>query len=153
MCPPDYFKVEYVINPWMDGNESHMNLDRARAQWEILRWSISQVADVVTIEPKPGLPDMVFTANAGVVYGNRAIAMNIRGEMNGNDSLGADSDEMGSRISFSYIDQFADGKVGLAVGYARLDAPLATQGFGTYEPWGEVTRAVTIGMPTYLPER
>ncbi|MGB5163671.1 MAG: TonB-dependent receptor [Woeseiaceae bacterium] len=73
-------------------------------------------------------------------YGNRAIAMNIRGEMNGNDSLGADSDEMGSRISFSYIDQFADGKVGLAVGYARLDAPLATQGFGTYEPWGAVNK-------------
>ncbi len=74
MCPPDHFRVDYVINPWMDGNEGHMNLDRARAQWEILRWSISQVADVVTIEPEPGLPDMVFTANAGVVYGNRAIA-------------------------------------------------------------------------------
>ena len=73
-------------------------------------------------------------------YGNRAIAMNIRGELNGNDNLGADSDEMGSRISVSYIDQFADGKVGLAIGYARLDSPLATQGFGTYEPWGEVNK-------------
>lgn len=29
----------------------------------------------------------------------------------------------GSRISVSYIDQFADGKIGLAIGYARLDAP------------------------------
>jgi iron complex outermembrane receptor protein len=70
-------------------------------------------------------------------YGNRAFAANIRGEMNSNDGLGAGSDEMGSRISFSYIDQYNDGKVGLAFGYARLDAPLATQGFGTYEPWGE----------------
>ena len=73
-------------------------------------------------------------------YGNRAFAVNIRGEMNGNDDLGAGSDEMGSRISFSYIDQFADGTVGLAIGYARLDAPLATQGFGTYEPWGAVNK-------------
>jgi TonB-dependent receptor len=76
-------------------------------------------------------------------YGRRAFAANIRGEMNGNDDLGAGSDEMGSRISFSYIDQFNDGKVGLAVGFARLDAPLATQGFGTYEPWG----AVNLGNP------
>ena len=74
-------------------------------------------------------------------YGNRAFAVNIRGEMNGNDDLGAGSDEMGSRISFSYIDQFNDGKVGLAIGYARLDAPLATQGFGTYEPWGAVNKS------------
>ncbi len=71
-------------------------------------------------------------------YGNRAFAVNIRGEMNSNDDLGAGSDEMGSRISLSYIDQFADGTVGLALGFARLDAPLATQGFGTYEPWHAV---------------
>ena len=76
-------------------------------------------------------------------YGNRAVALNVRGEMNGNDNLGAGADEMGSRVSISYIDQFADGKVGLAVGFARLDAPLATQGFGTYEPWG----AVNLGNP------
>ncbi|MBT8108083.1 MAG: TonB-dependent receptor [Gammaproteobacteria bacterium] len=76
-------------------------------------------------------------------YGNRAVAINVRGEMNGNDNLGADSDEMGSRISFSYIDQFADGTIGLALGYARLDSPLATQGFGTYDPWG----AVNLGNP------
>jgi TonB-dependent receptor len=74
-------------------------------------------------------------------YRNRTMAFNVRGEMNGNDSLGADSDEMGSRISFSYIDQFKDGTVGLAFGYARLDAPLATQGFGTYEPWGAVNKS------------
>ena len=74
MCPPDYYEVGYAINPWMDGNAGRMDRERARAQWEILRWSISQVAEVVTMDPEPGLPDMVFTANAGVVYGNRAIA-------------------------------------------------------------------------------
>ena len=74
-------------------------------------------------------------------YGNTAFAANIRGEMNSHDDLGADSDEWGSRISVSYIDQFMDGTVGLAVGYARLDAPLATRGFGTYAPWGAVNKS------------
>ncbi|MCX7052909.1 MAG: TonB-dependent receptor [Proteobacteria bacterium] len=68
-------------------------------------------------------------------YGKQAIALNIRGEMNSNDNLGADSDDTGYRASFSYIDQFMDGKLGFAFGYAHLDSPLATRGFGTYEPW------------------
>ena len=68
-------------------------------------------------------------------YGKQAIALNIRGEMNSNDDLGADSDDTGYRASFSYIDQFMDGKLGFAFGYAHLDSPLATRGFGTYEPW------------------
>jgi iron complex outermembrane recepter protein len=68
-------------------------------------------------------------------YGKQAIVLNLRGEMNSNDDLGADSDEKGYRASFSYIDQFMDGKLGFAFGYAHLDSPLATRGYGTYEPW------------------
>jgi TonB-dependent receptor len=68
-------------------------------------------------------------------YGKRAIVFNIRGERNSNNDLGANSTDKGYRASFSYIDQFADGKFGLTFGYARLDQPLATQGVGMYEPW------------------
>ena len=32
MCRPDYFTVDYVINPWMAGNEDSLNLDRAKQQ-------------------------------------------------------------------------------------------------------------------------
>ena len=74
MCPPDYFTVDYVINPWMAGNEETLSLDRAKAQWNTLRDTVGEFAQVVTIDPDPDLPDMVFTANAGVVYGNKAIA-------------------------------------------------------------------------------
>jgi N-dimethylarginine dimethylaminohydrolase len=74
MCPPEHFRVDYVINPWMDGNEGSMNRERAYKQWATLKWAISEVADVVTIDPIEGLPDMVFTANAGFVYGNKAMA-------------------------------------------------------------------------------
>jgi iron complex outermembrane recepter protein len=69
-------------------------------------------------------------------YGQRAIVMNIRGEQNSNDDLGADSDTDGWRASASYIDQYMDGRLGIAVGYAHLDTPMATRGFGTYEPFG-----------------
>jgi N-dimethylarginine dimethylaminohydrolase len=74
MCPPDYFTVEYVINPWMAGHEDSLSIDRAKEQWQRLRDQVSEFAEIVTIDPDPDLPDMVFTANAGVVYGDRAIA-------------------------------------------------------------------------------
>jgi N-dimethylarginine dimethylaminohydrolase len=74
MCPPEHFTVDYVINPWMAGNEDSMSLDKARQQWQTLRETVSEIAEVVTLAPDPKLPDMVFTANAGVVYGDKAIA-------------------------------------------------------------------------------
>jgi N-dimethylarginine dimethylaminohydrolase len=74
MCPPDYFAVDYVINPWMAGHESSLDLGLAKKQWEELRDVISEQADVVVMDPQPDLPDLVFTANAGVVYGDKAIA-------------------------------------------------------------------------------
>ncbi|MGH8285298.1 MAG: TonB-dependent receptor [Steroidobacteraceae bacterium] len=68
-------------------------------------------------------------------FGRRAMAFNIRGEQNSHDDLGADADEKGYRISASYINQFFDDRFGIAIGVARLESPLATQGAGTYEPW------------------
>ncbi|MBM0107195.1 TonB-dependent receptor [Steroidobacter sp. S1-65] len=65
----------------------------------------------------------------------RAIVMNVRGEMNSQDDMGADADEMGYRASFSYIDQFLDNTLGVTFGFAHLESPLAIQGAGTYEPW------------------
>lgn len=74
MCPPDFFTVDYVINPWMAGNEGSLDLALAKRQWEGLRDRLSEYADVMTMDAQPDLPDMVFTANAGVVYGDKAIA-------------------------------------------------------------------------------
>ncbi|HEY0686450.1 MAG TPA: TonB-dependent receptor [Steroidobacter sp.] len=66
---------------------------------------------------------------------SRAIVMNVRGEMNSQDDMGADADDMGYRASFSYIDQFLDNTLGVTFGFAHLESPLAIQGAGTYEPW------------------
>lgn len=73
MCPPDFFTVEHVINPWMGGNEDPLDLDRARRQWDVLYDALAQVADIELLDPQPRLPDLVFTANAGFVCGKRAV--------------------------------------------------------------------------------
>ncbi|HEX2140444.1 MAG TPA: arginine deiminase-related protein [Woeseiaceae bacterium] len=74
MCPPDYFTVEYVINPWMAGHEGSLDIELAKQQWRNLRDTLAEHAEIATIDPQPDLPDMVFTANAGVVYGRKAVA-------------------------------------------------------------------------------
>lgn len=74
MCPPDYFSVDYVINPWMAGQEGAPDLKKTMQQWLTLKDAIGETADVVTMDAQPDLPDLVFTANAGVVYGKKAIA-------------------------------------------------------------------------------
>jgi N-dimethylarginine dimethylaminohydrolase len=73
MCPPDFFEVDYVINPWMDGHAGSLDRELARRQWDGLRAAIAECAEVVLLEPQPGLPDLVFTANAGFVHGRRAV--------------------------------------------------------------------------------
>ncbi|MGC2209803.1 MAG: arginine deiminase-related protein [Candidatus Korobacteraceae bacterium] len=67
MCSPKLYDVNYVINPWMAGNVSRASRQQAAAQWEDLRHALNQVARVMLVEPQPGWPDMVFTANAGLV--------------------------------------------------------------------------------------
>ena len=73
MCPPDFFEVDYVINPWMDGQSGSLDRELARRQWEALRAAVAECAEVTLLEPQPGLPDLVFTANAGFVHGRGAV--------------------------------------------------------------------------------
>jgi len=67
MCPLDYFGVEYSINPWMTGNLGSVDPERAKKQWQSLFKSLSKFAEIELLRPRPHLPDMVFTANAGLV--------------------------------------------------------------------------------------
>jgi iron complex outermembrane receptor protein len=53
----------------------------------------------------------------------RKISFNLRGERNGNGELNDDTDDLGGRFSASYIDQFADNTIGVAIGWAHLDNP------------------------------
>jgi N-dimethylarginine dimethylaminohydrolase len=66
MCAPKLYDVNYVINPWMAGNVHASSRARAAEQWQRLYEAVSSIAEVLLVEPQPGSPDMVFTANAGL---------------------------------------------------------------------------------------
>jgi N-dimethylarginine dimethylaminohydrolase len=68
MCPPTLYDVDYVINPWMAGNVHTSSRTRAAEQWQRLYEAVSTIAKVELVEPEPGSPDMVFTANAGLEH-------------------------------------------------------------------------------------
>lgn len=70
MCQPDFYTISYEINPWM--NKKHItHPEHVKAQWEKLYQTILHCgAEVSLIPPISGLPDMVFTANAGLLDKN-----------------------------------------------------------------------------------
>src|SRR4051812_33401782 len=78
MCPPDFYGIEYEINPWMSRSLGSDN-DRARGQWAALHDTLRGLG--ITIElmtQRPGLPDLVFTANAGLMFGNSFFSSSFR---------------------------------------------------------------------------
>lgn len=82
MCPPSCFGVDYVINPWMQGHVGDVDRSTAIRQWALLRRILEDElgAEVQTIEPVPGLPDMVFTANAAIVHDGAFVPSRFRFE-------------------------------------------------------------------------
>lgn len=83
MCNPQHFAVTYSINPWMNPAawaESGAALHAiAGQQWDGLhRALIRHGASVEVLEPAPGLPDLVFTANAAVVLDGKALLARFR---------------------------------------------------------------------------
>ncbi|HUF33088.1 MAG TPA: arginine deiminase-related protein [Acidimicrobiales bacterium] len=71
MCPPVHFEVAYAINPWM-ARDTPVDADLAATQWEALISLLADAgAEVEVLPPEEGLPDLVFTANAGLVDGDR----------------------------------------------------------------------------------
>jgi len=78
MCPPTFFSIDYEINPWM---KKEVQVDRRLAgrQWEdLFDLYTSLGVEVETISPAKDLPDMVFTANAGLVFGKKVVLANFR---------------------------------------------------------------------------
>ncbi|MEO1432394.1 MAG: TIGR00300 family protein [Cyanobacteria bacterium J06632_19] len=73
MCAPEHYDVDYVINPWMEGNIHKSSQERAVQQWQKLHHVLKEHAIVDLVKPHKGVPDMVFTANAGLVLGNNVV--------------------------------------------------------------------------------
>jgi iron complex outermembrane recepter protein len=87
---------------------------------ELVGQGLSGTIDMQTVKP--------------LDFGSRVISVNGRLSRN---SLGSAAGESanGNRFSISYIDQFADRTIGIALGYAHLDTPIHEEQVGLYEPW------------------
>ena len=73
MCPPDHFSIEYEINPWMKTSDQ-VDPAAAAKEWQSLAYIYRSLKfEVETIKPAAGLPDMVFTANGGLVIGGKVM--------------------------------------------------------------------------------
>ena len=73
MTPPTFFAVEYEINPWMHVTNP-VDASAALRQWENLHRAYLELGHTVElVRPLPGLPDMVYAANGGLVVNDTAI--------------------------------------------------------------------------------
>ena len=78
MCRPAHFAVTYAINPWMRPDEP-ADAELAIRQWELLRQAYLDLGhEVQTIDPVPGLPDMVFAANGATVIDGKVLGVRFR---------------------------------------------------------------------------
>jgi N-dimethylarginine dimethylaminohydrolase len=78
MCPPDYYGIEYEINPWMSRSRQ-ADRELAAEQWRDLHATLAGLGvEVSLLAPIERLPDLVFTANAALIYRQRAILSHFR---------------------------------------------------------------------------
>jgi|SRR5271156_820727 len=79
VCPPTNFQVAYDINPWMTRNVGKA-VPNAVRQWDRLIETLHCAGDVHIeyLDPWPGVPDLVFTANAALISGGLAIMSSFR---------------------------------------------------------------------------
>lgn len=78
MCPPHHFGVLYEINPWMN-REVTVDFENAQHQWANLVDTLKATgAEIELIDAHPDVPDLVFTANAGIVNGRQFVPSHFR---------------------------------------------------------------------------
>ncbi|MFV0664632.1 dimethylarginine dimethylaminohydrolase family protein [Denitromonas sp.] len=83
LVAPTHYEVRYAINPWMEPERWLRDAAgfgaQARRSFDALAAALSAAGCRLTvIEGAPGLPDMVFPANAGVVLDGRLLLARFR---------------------------------------------------------------------------
>ena len=77
-------------------------------------------------------------------YDKRVVQVGARGSALSNSSVNANTDSKGYRVNASYIDQYLDHTLGIAIGYARLYTPTQDT---RWESWGYTGVTVPAGTP------
>ena len=77
LCRPDYFDVDYIINPLMQPHSVDRQL--ALKQWLNLKSTYEKIGvEVEVINQEQGVPDMVFATDHGVVLNGSVLLANFR---------------------------------------------------------------------------
>ncbi len=138
--PPDHFRVDYAINPFMDV-ATQPDRDRAGEQWRALVGALwAAGAEVQVLDARPDSPDTVFAMNLGLVLndpGRRRVVMShMRYPQRRREVLTAEPWFAGNGFATSYVgrdgvgahleagDAFAFGDA-LVVGYGPRTEELA----------------------------
>lgn len=86
MCSPEYYGIEYEINPWMSRSRASVP-EKAQSQWRNLYSTLGSLGvSIELLAPHKGLPDLVFTANAGLVYQDKFFSSRFRHEVRARES-------------------------------------------------------------------
>ena len=80
MCAPEYFGVHYAINPWMEGQIGQVDSSVAMRQWTDFYNALKDQAEIDLIDPQSDVPDLVFTANAGLMVDGHFIPSRFKHE-------------------------------------------------------------------------
>lgn len=118
MCAPEHFEVTYTINPWMRPDDWQHNPDQlkkiAKQNWQDLYKTFQTLSvPVELVGQQPGLPDMVFTANAAVVLDGKAIVSHfLHKERQGEEKYFSDYfQQLKERGILSRVEKFPAGLV------------------------------------------
>ena len=124
MTSPQFFAVDYAINPWMD-TDNPVDTAVAVAQWEHLRDTYLRLGHVIDlVAPVPGLPDMVYAANGGLILNGTAVVARFKYPQRQHESI-AYADWMRSQ------------------GYTPVQTQHVNEGQGDLLPAGETILAGT----------
>lgn len=86
MCPPEYYEIEYSINPWMNINTKIDNKKAVEQYTGLKNTFIKYGAEVIELTPEKGLPDMVYACNSGYVEGNTYVKANFKAQQRKNEA-------------------------------------------------------------------
>ena len=83
MCRPEHFAVSYTINPWMEpdawARDASIHSAAAHREWTALYRKFQELGAAIDLVPAaPGVPDLVFTANAAVVLDRNVLLARFR---------------------------------------------------------------------------
>lgn len=155
LCMPDNFAVNYEINDWMNSKIGRVDNAEARNQWQNLYNALDSSGnqvELITNQPEH-VPDLVFTANAGLVLENYVLLTHFacRERQPEEAMYGAKFKDLGMVVDNSCIDEnvFFEG-AGDALFHKLSKTLVLAYGFRTEEKALELVSRFVKGIDSEI---